>query len=119
MSLPKVTQPAYERLMQAQPNHPLAAGDLWFQSGCNRQRWHNADPTPPTVRHLHSGAANQRRATKRKRRTSALAERITDRGEELFVIERLHEKSDRANGHGRGARGQIFTRGDDDHLCAR
>ena len=50
---------------------------------------------------------------------SALAKRITDGGNELIVIERLHEKCDWANGHGRGARGQIFTRSDDDRLCAR
>ena len=35
---------------------------------------------------------------------SILIQRVTHRGNELFVIERLHEKCDRANGHGRGAR---------------
>src|SRR5262249_18986383 len=40
-------------------------------------------------------------------------------GEEFFVIKRLHEKCDRANGHGSGPSGQIFTRSDDNHFCAR
>ena len=39
--------------------------------------------------------------------------------EEFFVIERLHKKCDRANGHGGGPRGQIFTRSDDNDFCAR
>jgi hypothetical protein len=55
----------------------------------------------------------------RERSASALAERITDGRNELFIIERLHEKCDWADGHGGGARGQIFARSDDDHFCAR
>jgi hypothetical protein len=43
---------------------------------------------------------------------------ITHCGDEFVVIERLHEKCDWADGHGGGARGQIFTGSDDDHLCA-
>ena len=50
---------------------------------------------------------------------SGPVQRITYRGNELFVVERLHEKCDRPDGHRGGAGGQIFTRGDDDHLRAR
>jgi hypothetical protein len=59
------------------------------------------------------------RSKKAELRNSGSIQRITHGGDEFFVVERLHEKRDWANGHGRGARGQIFTRSDDDHLCTR
>jgi hypothetical protein len=48
-----------------------------------------------------------------------LTERITHRRKECFVIKRLHEKGDRANGHGGSARCQIFSRGDDNNARPR
>src|SRR5712671_7370130 len=59
------------------------------------------------------------RSKKAELRNSGSMQRVTDGGDEFFIVERLHEKCDRTDGHGRGARGQIFTRSDDDHLCAR
>src|SRR6266480_3502412 len=49
----------------------------------------------------------------------SLIQRFTHRGDKFFVIERFHEKRDRANGHGGGARGQIFARGDDNDTSLR
>jgi hypothetical protein len=49
----------------------------------------------------------------------SLIQRVTHRGDEFFVVERFHEKCNRANGHCGGACGQIFARGDDDDTGAR
>ena len=48
-----------------------------------------------------------------------LTERIAHRRKKFLVIERLHEKGDRANGHGGRAHGQIFSRGDDNNARPR
>jgi hypothetical protein len=48
-----------------------------------------------------------------------LTERIAHRRKKFLVIERLHEKGDRANGHGGSARCQIFSRGDDNNARPR
>ena len=48
-----------------------------------------------------------------------LIQRVTHRGDEFFVVERFHEECYRADGHGCGARRQIFTGSDDDHFSTR
>jgi hypothetical protein len=45
---------------------------------------------------------------------ASLRERVTHRSDEFFVVERFHEKCNRANGHGGRARAaKIFARGGD------
>jgi hypothetical protein len=39
--------------------------------------------------------------------------------DKFFIVEGLHEKCDRPDGHSRGPRRQIFTRSDDDHFSTR
>src|SRR5207253_10729146 len=45
----------------------------------------------------------------------ALIERVANRGDEFFVVERLHEKGDRADRHCGSTRGQILSRGNDNY----
>ena|SRR5882757_3206833 len=56
------------------------------------------------------------RSKKAELRNSGSMQRITHGGDELFVVERLHEKCDGPDGHCGGARRQIFARGDDNYF---
>src|SRR6266576_7325487 len=59
------------------------------------------------------------RSKKAELRNSGSMQRVTDGGDEFFVVERLHEKCDRTDGHCGGARGQIFTRSNDNDASLR
>ena len=49
----------------------------------------------------------------------ALIESVANRRDEFFVVERLHEKGNRTDGHRGGTRGQILSRGNHNHPSLR